>query len=73
MIGATCVGSVKFSANLPKNVLKGEELGFFLFGGSCVITLFEKNKITFAEDLINTSSKGIELYAQMGDYMCEKR
>ena len=73
LIGATCVGSVKFSANLPKNVLKGEELGFFLFGGSCVITLFEENKITFAEDLINTSSKGIELYAQMGDYMCEKR
>lgn len=72
LIGATCVGTVKFSAKLPKSVTKGEELGYFLFGGSCVLTIFEKNKVKLADDLLDCSEKGIELFAQMGEFMCQE-
>ena len=48
---------------------KGDEKGYFTFGGSTVITLFEPGCVTFAEDLVAQSAKGIELYARMGDRM----
>ena len=49
-----------------------DELGYFLFGGSCVLTLFEKGAVTLAEDLLESSKNGLELYAKMGDHMCKK-
>ncbi|MBT3635940.1 MAG: phosphatidylserine decarboxylase [Opitutae bacterium] len=69
LVGATCVGSVSFTANLPRTVGKGEEFGYFSFGGSSVLTLFEEGKVTLSSDLLEHSSKGIELYARMGDRM----
>ena len=47
--------------------MKGDEKGYFSFGGSAVITLFEKNRIELDEDLLKHSSEGRELYAHMGD------
>lgn len=66
-VGATCVGSIRqlFAGGTP--VTKGEEKGFFRFGGSCVITLFQKGRIRFADDLVEQSAKQIETYARMGD------
>jgi phosphatidylserine decarboxylase len=72
LIGATCVGSVKFSVKFQDPIQKGDELGYFLFGGSCVITLFEEGAVTLAEDLLESTGNGLELYAKMGDHMCKK-
>ena len=69
LVGATCVGSVSFTANLPRTVGKGEEFGYFSFGGSSVLTLFEEGKVSLSPDLLEHSSNGIELYARMGDRM----
>ena len=69
LVGATCVGSVSFTANLPHAVVKGEEFGYFSFGGSSVLTLFEESKVSLSPDLLEHSSNGIELYARMGDQM----
>lgn len=69
LVGATCVGSVSITAQLPGQVDKGEELGYFSFGGSCVLTLFEEGKVSLSADLVDCSAKGIELYARMGDTM----
>jgi phosphatidylserine decarboxylase len=69
LVGATCVGSVSFTANLPRAVGKGEEFGYFSFGGSSVLTLFEEGKVSLSPDLLERSSEGIELYARMGDRM----
>ena len=69
LVGATCVGSVSLSAKLPREVSKGEEFGYFSFGGSSVLTLFEKNRVALCDDLLECSSKGIELYARVGDEM----
>ena len=66
-VGATCVGSIKnlFPAGRP--VEKGAEKGFFAFGGSCVITVFQKGRIRFADDLVVQSARYVETYARMGD------
>jgi len=75
LVGATCVGSVTLTADLPCEVSKGEEFGYFSFGGSTVLTLFEENKVTLSNDLLECSSRCIELYARMGDEMgtlCQK-
>jgi phosphatidylserine decarboxylase len=48
-------------------VKKGDEKGFFKFGGSSTITLFERGHIQIAADLVECSDRGMELYARMGD------
>ncbi len=70
LVGATCVGSVTITAKLPREIRKGEEFGYFSFGGSTVLTLFEEKKVVLSQDLLECSSQRIELYARMGDVMC---
>jgi phosphatidylserine decarboxylase len=68
-IGATCVGTIRqtFPSGMP--AAKGAEKGYFAFGGSSTITLFEPGKIRLAEDLLHHSAQGTELYAKMGTTM----
>jgi phosphatidylserine decarboxylase len=65
-IGATSVGSIcqTFTPELP--VKKGEEKGYFEFGGSCIVLLFEKDKIQFDADLIRNTEQGFETRANFG-------
>jgi phosphatidylserine decarboxylase len=65
-VGATNVGTIHqtFTPNTPCS--KGEEKGYFSFGGSSLILLFEPNKIRFDADLINASAKRIEVLGRMG-------
>jgi len=69
LVGATCVGSVHFTAKEDSWISKGEECGYFSFGGSCVISIFPKNKIRFNDQLLENSSKGHETYFKMGEYL----
>lgn len=68
-VGAACVGRIVQTFTHGQPVGKGAEKGFFLFGGSTVITLFEPNRIEFDADLLEHSAQGIETYARMGDSM----
>lgn len=70
-VGATNVGTIKQSYVPGRAVAKGDEKGFFAFGGSCVITLFQRGRIRFDADLVSSSEEQIELYAKMGDRMGE--
>jgi phosphatidylserine decarboxylase len=66
-IGATCVGSI-IQTHVPGQYTpKGGEKGYFAFGGSMCMTLFEPGAVTLAEDLLEHSAAGRELYAHMGD------
>jgi phosphatidylserine decarboxylase len=67
-IGATCVGSIVSTVE-PGPVQRGQEKGYFQFGGSCVIVVFERDRVRLADDLLQHSANGIELYARMGDHM----
>ena len=66
-IGATCVGTIRQLYVPDRAVAKGEEKGLFKFGGSCVVTVFERGRIALESDLIEQSAQHREVYARMGD------
>jgi phosphatidylserine decarboxylase len=66
-VGATCVGSVVHTSTPGQFYKKGDEKGYFRFGGSSVITIFEPGHVKFADDLLEHSAAGREVYARMGD------
>ena len=65
-IGATMVGSIVQTYE-DKNVKKGQEKGYFKFGGSSIILIFEKNKIKIDADLLENSQNGMETKILMGE------
>ncbi|MEM8671358.1 MAG: archaetidylserine decarboxylase [Planctomycetota bacterium] len=68
-VGATMIGSICQTFEANSNVSKGEEKGFFRFGGSSTITLFEPGRVQFDDDLLSNSAQRCELYARVGDHM----
>ncbi|MEW6305315.1 MAG: archaetidylserine decarboxylase [Verrucomicrobiota bacterium] len=68
-IGATNVGSMVQTFTPGKPAAKGGEKGYFKFGGSSTITLFEPGRVKLAEDLIENTKQARELYARVGDRM----
>ncbi|XP_021863712.2 phosphatidylserine decarboxylase proenzyme 2 isoform X2 [Spinacia oleracea] len=65
-IGATMVGSITFTKEEGDYVQKGEEFGYFSFGGSTVICVFEKDMIKLDEDLLDNSSRSLETLVRVG-------
>ncbi|MCB1120607.1 MAG: phosphatidylserine decarboxylase [Verrucomicrobiae bacterium] len=65
VIGATFVGSAEFTYH-PGFVAKGQELGYFSFGGSCVVTILPHGSILMDPGLVGQSRDGVESYDQMG-------
>lgn len=65
-IGATNVGSIHQTYTPGKYSPKGTEKGFFSFGASSLILLFEPGKISLDEDLLLATRRGIETKALMG-------
>ena len=68
-IGATCVGGICQTYEPETVVTKGGEKGYFRFGGSSTITIFEPGHIQFDADLVQNSQQHRELYARVGDRM----
>jgi len=68
-VGATGVGSIFQTYRPLQAVKKGEEQGYFAFGGSTIMCLFLPERIKLAEDLVVKTREGIELFARQGDVM----
>ncbi len=66
-VGATNVGSIRQTYQPDQPIHKGQEKGYFEFGGSCIVLLFEKNRIIFDPDLIRNTQSGLETKANFGD------
>lgn len=66
-IAATMVGGITQSYTPDTFVKKGDEKGYFYFGGSTVIMIFEKGKVEVDKDLILNSKNGIETKVYMGE------
>lgn len=66
-IGATNVGSIHetFTPNQP--VKKGDEKGYFEFGASSLILLFEPDMIAFDSDLLRPNPNHLEIKCHMGE------
>lgn len=65
-IGATCVGSIHQTYEKGQAIKKGAEKGYFAFGGSSTILLFEPGRIEIDADLLHRSRNCTETYARMG-------
>ena len=65
-VGALCVGKIVQSADLT-SFKRGQEKGYFLFGGSTIIVLGEKDAWRPAEDILKHTAEGRETYIHLGD------
>jgi phosphatidylserine decarboxylase len=66
-VGATMVGSIIETYTPEQPVNKGDEMGYFAFGGSSVVILVEKGKLSIDPDLLENTSKGMETAVIMGE------
>lgn len=65
-IGATSVGSIHQTFTPFRFYRKGEEKGYFSFGGSALILLFEPGSIRFDADLLHYSTQHQETLCLLG-------
>ncbi|RKP11570.1 phosphatidylserine decarboxylase-domain-containing protein [Piptocephalis cylindrospora] len=59
-IGAMMVGSVQLTSTPGEQVRRGDEHGYFAFGGSTCVLLFEPGRITFDTDLVENAGQSLE-------------
>lgn len=70
-VGALLVGKIK-NINTSKKHKKGEEKGYFMYGGSTVVVLVSKDKIKIDKEILNNSKNGYETYVKCGEKIGEK-
>ena len=74
-VGAFGVGAIVQTSH-DRKVKKMQEKGYFKFGGSTIVLLFEENKIEISDDLILNSKNGYETLVKVGDtlaYSCPEQ
>lgn len=66
-VGATCVGTIiqSYTENTP--IKKGDEKGFFKFGGSTTILFFKKGIVKIDKEILEQSALGYETKVLMGE------
>ncbi|KAF7131295.1 hypothetical protein CNMCM5793_004409 [Aspergillus hiratsukae] len=65
-VGAMMVGSTVITRKAGEKVTRGEELGYFKFGGSTVLLLFEEGVMKFDSDLVDNSRSALETLIRVG-------
>lgn len=66
-IGATAVGRVIQTYTPGQKVEKGDEKGYFEFGGSEVAVLFEKGRLHIDKDLLENTQNDFETLCKVGE------
>ncbi|PIE32714.1 phosphatidylserine decarboxylase [candidate division KSB3 bacterium] len=68
-VGATMVGSI-VQSYIPETVVKkGQEKGWFKFGGSTIIVLLEKDRVQIDRDILDNTNNGYETSIKMGEHL----
>lgn len=70
-VGALLVGRIVNHHGAAK-VQRGQEKGYFQFGGSTVVLLMEKDKALIDADILNNSREGVETVVRMGEKIGER-
>ena len=65
-VGAMLVGKIANHEQGRANVIRGDEKGTFLYGGSTIIVLVEPGKVRIAEEILEASVKGEEYAVKYG-------
>ncbi|KAK2741126.1 hypothetical protein FQN57_005727 [Myotisia sp. PD_48] len=65
-VGAMMVGSTVITRQGGEKVARAEELGYFKFGGSTLLVLFEPGRMNFDTDLVANSNGALETLVRVG-------
>ncbi|KAH9885200.1 phosphatidylserine decarboxylase-domain-containing protein [Xylariomycetidae sp. FL2044] len=65
-VGAMMVGSTVITRREGEQVKRAEELGYFKFGGSTIVVLFEEGKMVYDDDLVDNSNSALETLIRAG-------
>ena len=65
-VGAFAVASITQTHDGPV-FLRGEEKGYFSFGGSTIIMVFQKNHVFFDDDILQHTAENIETLIKAGE------
>lgn len=71
-VGAICVGKIVQSRAMTGSFKRGEEKGYFLFGGSTVVILGEKGLWQPDELILESTLKGVEVYQHLGTPLAKR-
>lgn len=66
-VGATMVGTIISTFQPNSSIKKGDEMGYFAFGGSTVLMLVDKNHFTIDADLLANTRNKMETAVVMGE------
>ena len=66
-VGATMVGSIHSTFTPDTHVAKGDEMGYFAFGGSTVVMLVDRDKVQIDQDILDNTKNHIETAVKMGE------
>ena len=66
-VGATSVGSIIQTYTPGERVSRGDEKGYFKFGGSTILLVFKKNMVKIDEDIIQQTEEGFETRVLAGE------
>lgn len=72
-VGAMMVGKITNVEKKSVSVKKGQEKGWFEFGGSTIILLLQHEKVRLDYDLIENTENGYETVVRMGERIGETR
>ncbi len=70
-VGATMVGSIKETYTPNTQVAKGDEMGYFEFGGSTIVMLMDRDKIKIDEDILQNTQNKLETFVRMGEHIAK--
>ncbi|KAI5956570.1 PSD2 [Candida jiufengensis] len=65
-VGAMMVGSIVLTVKPGDEIKRGDEVGYFKFGGSTIILLFNKHKFILDSDILSNSKSSIETLVRVG-------
>ncbi|KAF2681648.1 hypothetical protein K458DRAFT_420415 [Lentithecium fluviatile CBS 122367] len=65
-VGAMMVGSTVITRRAGEQVKRAEELGYFKFGGSTLLLLFEPGQMRYDDDLVDNSKSALETLVRVG-------
>jgi len=66
-VGATMVGSILETYIPNQEINKGDEMGYFAFGGSTIVMLVAKNNLTIDADILENTKNNMETFVHMGE------
>lgn len=72
-VGATSVGSIIQTFDPDTRIDRGQEKGYFKFGGSTILLFFQKDKVIIDSEILDQTSSGFETKVLAGDIIGKRK